>query len=885
MIRFILVLFIFSLSFAFVNYDLELEISTDKIHGKAVINFDEPVNVTTDNLKVISYKKAKKQIQIIFEKNISFKDEIFLTGNFYPQIDKLAKYSFRVKLPDGFIPVSQAEKIVQKDKWFYFYFPYPLEEISLIARKDFKIEKLNGKELEIYGYFFKNGSKELLKNAYRYIQFYQKKFGKFPYKRFSIVETGFPYGFSFPTFTTINSYIINKPFIINPSLAHEILHQWFGCSVYVDFQDGNWSEGLVTFFSNYEFTRDKRAYRKTAIQKYEAFWEKDIPLKNFLYKRDMKWEALGYGKGMFFFFMLSNYIGKENLEKGLKYFYEKNRFKRADWKDIQKAVSLFSPKKVNNFFKQWVYEGYVPYFQLQILSVKYKINHFETKVRVIQGKNFFVMLPVVVETKFEKKDFTFNITKQSQIIILNTKYKPLKIYIDPDYKVFRHLSDTEFDPLIYNYISKRDLVKNPTHIKQVEDKNIVFTDLKNKLIEPLIGRLKFENEPFLRTFRNPLGNKKTITIMNNFPEHLIKHYGNYSDLYFTGRKIKKISKLSFYSNPIYVYSGNEYIQVNKGATNFKNIISLISKKRAIFIGENHPVFSNHISELEIIKGVYEKNKNITIGMEIFQKPFQKYIDDYINGKIDEITFLLKTQYYKRWGYDYRLYKPIIDFAKGHKIRIIALNAPSEIIEKVSKYGLKGLSEDEIRKLPEIDFSNIKYKNLLRNIFKMHEKRKNFTYFYESQLIWDETMADTAYKNMNDKNIIVLAGNGHLRYGYGIPSRFQRRSKIKPVVILNDDEVKPNISDFVVENEDISYEKSPKLGVYIKETKTGLKVLKVIKGSLAQKIGLKKGDLIIKYNDNPVNKVWVLKTFLTFLKPEDKIVVLRKGQKIVLHMRI
>jgi uncharacterized iron-regulated protein len=272
-------------------------------------------------------------------------------------------------------------------------------------------------------------------------------------------------------------------------------------------------------------------------------------------------------------------------------------------------------------------------------------------------------------------------------------------------------------------------------------------------------------------------------------------------------------------------------------------------------------------------------------MEMFQKPFQKYLDEYINGKIDEKTMLLKTQYYKRWGYDYNLYRPIIHFAKKNKIRIIALNAPSEIVEKVSKDKISGLDSKELKQLPDIDFSNISYKDYLIKIFKMHTTEKNFTGFYESQLIWDETMAQTASKYVKDYTVIVLAGNGHLRYRYGIPSRFERRTGIKPVVILNDDEIKPKIADYVIQNQKIKYIETPKLGVYLKEIPQGLKVESVIPNSIAEKLGIKVGDIIFQYNGEKINKVWQLKTFLTFMEDKDSITLLRNNKKLKIHISI
>ena len=61
------------------------------------------------------------------------------------------------------------------------------------------------------------------------------------------------------------------------------------------------------------------------------------------------------------------------------------------------------------------------------------------------------------------------------------------------------------------------------------------------------------------------------------------------------------------------------------------------------------------------------------------------------------------------------------------------------------------------------------------------------------------------KKFSDYTFIVLAGNGHLRYRYGIPSRVERVTGYKGVVILNDDEIRKNISDYIVYSPEVNYE--------------------------------------------------------------------------------
>ena len=71
-------------------------------------------------------------------------------------------------------------------------------------------------------------------------------------------------------------------------------------------------------------------------------------------------------------------------------------------------------------------------------------------------------------------------------------------------------------------------------------------------------------------------------------------------------------------------------------------------------------------------------------MEMFTRPYQPFLDQWVAGEIDENKFLEETQWDKEWGYDYNLYKDILDFAREKKIPVIALNAPKELVKIVSK---------------------------------------------------------------------------------------------------------------------------------------------------------------------------------------------------------
>ena len=288
------------------------------------------------------------------------------------------------------------------------------------------------------------------------------------------------------------------------------------------------------------------------------------------------------------------------------------------------------------------------------------------------------------------------------------------------------------------------------------------------------------------------------------------------------------------------------------------VVEKLAQKKIVYVGEEHDKFSHHQVQLEVLRGLYQQTPKLAVGMEMFQRPFQKALDDYIAGAIDERTFLRRSEYFKRWNIDYNLYQPILNFAREHRLPVIALNARSEIVDKVAKGGLDSLSKEEKQEIPqELDFSDQEYRARLKEVFAAHGElqEKNFEFFYQAQILWDETMAesmDRFLKKNPDFRAVVLVGAGHLQYGSGVPKRAFRRNGFDYAILLNDGEVKKAIADFIVFPEASNGPTAPRLGAVLDEQNQRLRITGFTKDSVAEKAGLKVDDTIVALDDYPVS---------------------------------
>ncbi len=239
----------------------------------------------------------------------------------------------------------------------------------------------------------------------------------------------------------------------------------------------------------------------------------------------------------------------------------------------------------------------------------------------------------------------------------------------------------------------------------------------------------------------------------------------------------------------------------------ERILAELEQANVVYLGENHDSLEDHQAQLEIIQALYQKNGQIVIAMEMFQRPFQGAIDQYLAGEITEKELVERSEYEQRWGFPWEYYAPILRFAKEHNLPVLALNAPTEVTRKVARQGLANLTAEERTYLPplaEIRIDNEQYRQMLQEIFQKHSHQSHgnsasFENFFAAQVVWDETMAQTIaefYKINPNQQIVVLAGQGHIIYGYGIPQRVARRieqdsfTQISVLLELTEEEIIP-----------------------------------------------------------------------------------------------
>ncbi|MDY0082673.1 MAG: M20/M25/M40 family metallo-hydrolase, partial [Ignavibacteriaceae bacterium] len=690
---------------------------------------------------------------------IIWEEGVYLAGSTYwvPYFgEELISFNLTTTAPDNWKTVSVGSRTSDEiknglhiDRWES---PTPQEEIFLIAAQ---FHEYNYPMGNVTAYAFLRTPDEALANKYleataQYMEMYRKLVGPFPYTKFALVENFWETGYGMPSFTLLGEKIIRLPFILHSSYPHELLHNYWGNSVYVDFKSGNWCEGLTAYMADH-LIKEQRGqaveYRSETLQKFTDYVtpENDFPLSKFSSRFDPPSEAIGYGKTSMMFHMLRRKTGDEQFIKSFQVFNRNNKFKRASFDDIRKAFEEVTGKDWKWFFDQWVNRTGAPQLVLedvQVNSVRGSENISFTLKHIQAEDVFYLDVPVVIVTKNGTKTEIIEMNDKVSKYNITVDSEPLKILIDPEFDLMRKLDPHESAPTFTkafgskkslilmpdqkdeNYQQYKDFVelwtsrdetkftvKSQNEINQLPDnESVMILGMNNKFSSVIDNELKKYNSEILNhgikfgkreissddnsfyiSVSNPENIKEVITLLT---------IGNKSAVEGLNDKLPHYAKYSYLA-----FNGSEPTNIEKGVWSvissplFKNIssadsdaeVKLETRKALAYL---EPVFSAE-KMMETVKFLASDDlKGRGIGT-----PELDIAADYIAKKFEEYGLLPggdDATYFQSWKQDVRDKK---NLSLKNIIGIIPGTNPdlSEAIVISAHYDHLGLGWPDIKK--------------------------------------------------------------------------------------------------------------------------------------------------------------------------------------------
>lgn len=303
---------------------------------------------------------------------------------------------------------------------------------------------------------------------------------------------------------------------------------------------------------------------------------------------------------------------------------------------------------------------------------------------------------------------------------------------------------------------------------------------------------------------------------------------------------------------------------------FQTLVERLSDARVIYAGETHTSIEDHQIQQQILQGLYDRNPHLILAMEMFPRGKQPVLNRYSSKQIGEQKLLAEAEWSKVWGYPFQLYRGLLTWARERHLKIVGLNAPPEVVRKIGRNGLSSLTPQERSKIArDINLNDVAHRAYVQEQYQQHIKDniRGFQSFYEAQLAWEETMAETLAQTLSSAEdgtqIVVLIGNGHIVRNFGVPRRTYDRIEraYKTVVPIPADYpnrvIDPGIADYVwITKESTRFHHRGFLGIMVTPatTEKGLEIKGVVPDSPAAEAGLKKGDILYAFDGKPTNSV-------------------------------
>jgi hypothetical protein len=380
---------------------------------------------------------------------------------FYPQAIEnslLLTFTMEVSLPEPWQAVSQGQRFGKEISGggrsvVTWRSTHSSEGIYLIGNRFHFYETIhNG--ISLFAYLLQKEdalAERYLETAKKYIDFYSKLIGSYPYKKFALIENARQTGFGMPSFALMGSRIIRFPFILHSSYPHEILHNWWGNGVFPKMRQGNWSEGLTTYLADHlllEMKGKGAPYRFQALMKFLNYVNKenDFPLSEFGHRESMASQAIGYAKLSMVFHMLRMEVGDENFLKSLKRFYETYKYRYAGYDELRWTFEEISDQSLSGFFEQWVLRRGAPKISLKEASYVFNKFRYDLSMTIEQlSPAFRLKLPVAIWTTGSEvaEIHHVELKKNRQVFQFYLEAEPVAVRLDPYNDVFRLIGEEE----------------------------------------------------------------------------------------------------------------------------------------------------------------------------------------------------------------------------------------------------------------------------------------------------------------------------------------------------------------------------------------------------------------------------------------------------------
>jgi uncharacterized iron-regulated protein len=332
-----------------------------------------------------------------------------------------------------------------------------------------------------------------------------------------------------------------------------------------------------------------------------------------------------------------------------------------------------------------------------------------------------------------------------------------------------------------------------------------------------------------------------------------------------------------------------WIDVATGTAYDRRVLysDLARSHSVVLLGERHDNADHHRWQLHTLAALHGRVEKMVIGFEAFPRRLQPVLDKWIEGELSAQDFLKQAEWSKVWGYNTDFYMPMFEFARIHRIPMVAMNVERKLVSDVGEKGWAAVPAEEREGLSDPAPASADYERHLARVFEsqghirggamehghnphhdatgedaekalediLHDPA--FRRFVEAQLTWDRAMAEAlaaARRKFPGATVAGILGTGHVEDGYGVPHQLKDLGIADAAVLLPveagsdcQDVVGTGYADVVFAlppSVGAPSTDRPRLGILVADGEHGVRIAEVTANSVAESTDLRQDDEIV-----------------------------------------
>ncbi|MCZ6877929.1 MAG: M1 family aminopeptidase [Acidobacteria bacterium] len=376
-------------------------------------------------------------------------------GNWFPShalpLDA-ASATIKITVPLGFTVVGpgtlESIETVGVSEIFTWESQQPLTQMPVVVARFFR-QKFEDSTIPLTFYVTEEFDRDLRPIADEIVQmleFFESEYGPFPERELNFVQVS---NVELPSTGGAGVILLDSAFLQSSSLpvmelAKRVARQWWGYSLRFERSSDAWlQDGFATYAAlrYFEVKHPDQFSTELAREAVAALkYESQAPISRGLELQagSPQFKSIVASKGAWILYMLSQLVGKQQLNGLLGDWYRRKAHQTANTRELAEFLQERTGEDYRWFFVQWVESVGVPEFRIDYTIYKLRDGGFRIRGQIRQNLELFRMpLDIRIETKGQPEEKLLNISGQITSFNFPIETMPIRMELDPHGKILR----------------------------------------------------------------------------------------------------------------------------------------------------------------------------------------------------------------------------------------------------------------------------------------------------------------------------------------------------------------------------------------------------------------------------------------------------------------